>query len=127
MPAAELTKIVAVPDEHMAELATTSVSRLGWRIKFVNQKLRQLSASDQKTEKIGRDNWSYAFELVVSWRKKGALAEVTVKVREREMQWTESECKDRSKAILQAINDDADEWAESESHGQKSDAYGTAR
>src|SRR5262252_3026112 len=89
---AQLERVIHVASEHMAELATTAVSRLGWRIKFANARLRQLSAFDNQTEREGHDSWSYEFDATVKWKRLTVGTRVIVLVQESKMQWTQQDC-----------------------------------
>ena len=120
------TRTIDAPPESMAELVTTSVSRLGWRIKFVNAKLRQLSAFDNRTERISRLTWCYEFDCTVRWRKASFGVEITVSITERQMQATSGECQERCSLIFEAIEQDADQCKEVDETTQRSTAYGSA-
>ena len=120
---------IAAPLEHVAELVTTAVSRLGWRIKFVNEKLRQLSGFDNKTERLGQDMWRYSFDAFIKWRKSDSRNSVfvSVTVTEKEMSWTEEDCKKRCEEIIRGIEQDARELSENEINHPPSDSFGSAR
>lgn len=117
---------VKVPFERAAELAAATVNALGWRIKFVDQSLKRLTASDHKVEVIGRDTWRFEFDLSIRWKKSdksGAGTEYSIDVSERQMAWTEPQCKERSKAIVDGLKEDA---AQLVSSNNSSDSYGSA-
>lgn len=125
-PEAVMTRTINAPPELMAELVTTSVSRLGWRIKFVNAKLRQLSAFENKTERYSKLIWRYEFDCLVKWRKGIWGVEISVSINDREKQATSDECQDRCLQILDAIEQDAEECREVESTSEASKSYGSA-
>jgi len=110
-PEAAMSHVIDAPAEVMGELATTTVNRLGWRIKFINERLKQLSAFDNKTEKVQGVNWRYEFDLFLKWRKtdEGVLVDVTVS--ERQMQWTKNKCQERCVEVLTGIISDARDLA----------------
>jgi type IV secretory pathway TraG/TraD family ATPase VirD4 len=125
-PQAEELRTIDAPPELMAELVTTSVSRLGWRIKFVNAKLRQLSAFENKTERYSRLIWRYEFDCIVKWRKGIWGVEISVSINDRERQATSDECQARCVQILDAIEQDAEECLEVDGTTEASKSYGSA-
>ncbi len=124
---ADLSRVIEAPLELMAELVTTVVSRLGWRVKFVNEKLHQLTAYENKTDRIDQDVWRFEFDLIVKWRKANDGAEVIVTVTEKQMQWTKTQCLKRCEQILEGIENDARELKEAEESSSPSVLYGSAR
>lgn len=124
---AESSRIIEAPIESVAELATTVVSRLGWRVKFTNQKLKQLSAFDNQTERLGQDVWRFEFDAFVKWRKLSQGVEVAVTVAEKQMQWTKEHCAKRCSQILEGICNDAQELQNIEQEEVPPDMYGSAK
>lgn len=121
---ASISTTVKVQPERAAELASATANALGWRIKFVDQSLKRLTAQDNKTEVTGRDTWRFEFDLSIRWKKASAGTEFTVEVIERQMAWTEPKCKERCQEIVQGLKEDA---ALLSSSNESSDSYGSAK
>lgn len=118
-----LNALIKVPPEKAAELAAATVNALGWKVKFVDQSLKRLTASDNKTEVIWRDTWRFEFELSIRWKKSSAGTEYSIDISERQMAWTEPQCKERCQAIVDGLKEDAKFLASSDN---SSDSYGSA-
>lgn len=121
---ASVSATVTVPLERAAELSAATANALGWRIKFVDQSLKRLTASDNKTDVVGRDSWRFEFDLSIRWKKSGAGTEFSIEVAERNMAWTEPHCKERCQAIVDGLREDAVHLASS---NNESDSYGSAK
>lgn len=121
---ATISTTIKVQPERAAELASATANALGWRIKFVDQSLKRLTALDNKTEVIGRDTWRFEFDLSIRWKKSASGTEFTVDVTERQMAWTEPKCKERCQEIVQGLKEDA---ALLSSSNESSDSYGSAK
>lgn len=119
-----LKAAIKVPFERAAELAAATVNALGWRIKFVDQSLKRLTAQDNKTEVTGRDTWRFEFDLSIRWKKSDANTEYSIEISERQMAWTEPQCKERCQAIIDGLKEDAVHLASS---NNSSDSYGSAK
>lgn len=118
---------VSAPSGRIAELATTALTRLGWTIKFVNPGLKQLVAFDNKNERVMGTNWRYTFDAVVRWHHGNAVVLVEVQVSEKENTWTQEQCEQRCRDILEAIVSDAGLLEQVELASEPSTAYGSAR
>lgn len=123
---ADVSDVIDAPIEHMAELVTTTLSRLGWRIKFVNAKLGQASASENKTQHSSV-TWHFEYDAVLKWQQHQKAIEVVVNVSEKQMQWTEEECLKRCNEILDGIEYDAQQLKHTEATAEPVETHGAAR
>jgi len=126
---ARLIEVVDAPIEQMAELVATTLTSLNYRIKLVNEKLRKVSAFDNKIDHkdAGRLTYRLEFDLLVSWRKVPSGAEVTVTVTERVNKWTGQECQSRCEEVMDALHDEARLSKEIEKSSHPSSQCGSAR
>jgi type IV secretion system protein VirD4 len=121
----EVTAVIQLSIKDTAEAVSTTLNRLGWRIKMCNEKLRQASAHQQWKKTSVQDVWRCEFDAVISWRPVTNDVEVSVTVTESEMQWTRAECVKRCEQIIEGLKNDA--AVLSETSGHQSDTYGSAR
>jgi type IV secretion system protein VirD4 len=103
------------------------VSSQGWRIKYLNERLRQLSAFETTSERVGQDVWHFEFDAIIKWKKIGDRLEIDVTVTEKQMQWTAQQCEDRCNRILDGVAEDIENYQEYEKDNVASEAYGSAR
>jgi type IV secretion system protein VirD4 len=129
IPQAKLTEIVDASCERIAELISTSLTSLNYRIKIVNEKLRKITAFENKIDHRsgGRLTYRLEFDVNVTWRQIPQGTEVTAVVTERVNKWTYDQCKIRCEEVLNAIHDDATTLKEVENSSEASSQYGAAR
>jgi type IV secretion system protein VirD4 len=118
---------IDAPFNRVAELARTALARQGWRIELINEALLQLTAMQNKQERVKGVNWRYEYDAVVSWRRQGDQVNVTVEVTERQNQWTADQCKQRCQEILNGIAQNAQVLQDIERDQEPSSTYGSAR
>ncbi|MBX9723280.1 MAG: type IV secretory system conjugative DNA transfer family protein [Candidatus Obscuribacterales bacterium] len=126
MPSEVMDRVIRAPFKRVAELVRTSMARQGWRIELINEALLQITASQQKQERL-RETWRYRFEAVVSWRRQGEDVKVIVEVAERENTWTTDKCSAMCQEVLEGIEQNASLLEEVEKHQEPSTTYGAAR
>jgi hypothetical protein len=97
----------------MGEIISTTLNRLGWHVRFANDKMRQVGAVTEIARRRGQDMWRYSFDAKVRWRRENDKVCIEVTVSEKEMDWTENDCQQRCAEILTGIQDDAAVFAES--------------
>jgi len=129
VPQSRLSEIVDAPSERIAELISTSLTSLNYRIRIVNEKLRKITAFENKIDHRsgGRLTYRLEFDVNVTWRQIKEGTEVTAVVTERVNKWTYDQCKMRCEEVLNAIHDDATTLKEVENSGEASSQYGAAR
>ena len=110
----------------MGEIISTTLNRLGWHVRFANDKMRQVGAVTEIARRRGQDMWRYSFDAKIRWRRENDKVCVEVTVSEKEMDWTENDCQQRCAEILTGIQDDAAVFAESAAENEPSVAYGSA-
>jgi type IV secretion system protein VirD4 len=93
----------------------------------VNEGLLQITASQNKQERVKGVNWRYDYSAVVSWTRQGEQVNVTVEVSENQNQWTGDECRKRCQEILVGIEQNAKRLKEVEDSREPSNTYGSAR
>jgi type IV secretory pathway TraG/TraD family ATPase VirD4 len=124
---ARLAQVFDIDLPAVAEIVATAVSRHGWRIKFMNENLRQLSAFENLTERNGQDIWRFDYDLFVKWATLPSGIEIDVTVTEKQMQWTAPDCEKRCNDILDGITDAIDGLNEMRRTAAPPDAYGSAK
>jgi len=105
-PQLKLTDCFDAPLERIAELVITSLNTLGYRIKAVNDKLRTITAYEEKTDRrdSGRLVFRYEFDVELTWRKAPDGAEVSVSIAESSGSGTYEQCRLRCEDILDSID-----------------------
>jgi type IV secretion system protein VirD4 len=124
---ARLVEIVDAPLDRIAELTTTILHSLNYRIKIVNEKQRKVAAFENKIDQRDRLTWRLEFDVRVSWRQVPKGAEVTVTVVERINHWSKDQCQKRCAEILDALHDEAQLANEIEKSESASTQHGSAR
>ena len=124
---AEVEAYLVVRPEHMVELVTTTLNRFSWRQIFVNDKLKQVTATFNKMDREGQDVWKFEFSILIKWRNLDNGVNVLIRVSESQMQWTQFHCQEYCEEILAGIKSDAAELEETEKENEPSTVYGSAR
>ena len=124
---ARIAEVIDAPLDRIAELVTTTLHSLNYRIKIVNEKQRKIAAFENKIDQRDRLTWRLEFDVRVSWRMVPKGCEVTVTVSERINHWTKQLCLTRCEEILDALHEEAQLANEIEKSGESSSQHGSAR
>lgn len=123
MPSQTASQELAVESKDMAELLVVCLTGLGWRPVTVNDRMRQLIATQVKSERP----FSYEFFATLSWKPNGSGCTLSLEVREERNRWTITHCKAKCDEIMQRIAQSADVLIEANAEQPTPSRYGTAK
>jgi len=123
MPAETATQELAVAPADMAELLVVCLTGLGWRPVTVNDRMRQLVATQIKAERP----FSYEFFATFNWQPNGSGCLLKLEVREERNRWTITHCKAKCDEIMQRIADSAVVLIQANEEQPKPTRYGSAK
>ncbi|MCC7527085.1 MAG: type IV secretory system conjugative DNA transfer family protein [Candidatus Melainabacteria bacterium] len=123
MPSQTATQELAVESKDMAELLVVCLTGLGWRPVTVNDRMRQLVATQIKAERP----FSYEFFATFNWQPNGSGCQLKLEVREERNRWTITHCKAKCDEIMQRVAESADVLMQANAEQPQPTRYGSAK
>lgn len=124
---ATLAKEIDVPVGEVAELVCTVLASMGFRIEFFNERLNELTATCNKSERVEGLTWVYDYHATVLWSLCEDGTKISVEITERRNALTAGTCRSMCEQVLSGIGSRARRLAEVEASKEKPNRYGTAR
>lgn len=124
MPVETVTLVLPVNQADVAELLTVCMSGFGWRIVQVNDRLRQIIASQSKSQGA----FHYEFFATFSWSELGDdMINMTLEVREERNRWTITHCRTKCEEIKERLLQSAERMQRANVNQPAPTRYGSAR
>lgn len=127
MPQSHGTFTIAAPPDKVPEIARTAIGRAGWRVDIINTEFCELSANDERTDRIKGQNWRYSYRLVMQWEEVEGGTRIEASVEERNYQWTIQNCSKRLKEIADIMKEQSKRYQKLKAKERPRTKYGSAR
>ena len=127
MPKATITESIQAPKERIAELLRSCLASGGWKIELINEDLCELTALQNKSERVKGVQWTYEYRCLASWEPVGASVSVVIEIQEDKNNWTADYCKTRARELMNALQEKASRLAKLETSKPMPNRYGSAR
>jgi type IV secretion system protein VirD4 len=114
---------LAIAPKDMAELLVVCLTGLGWRPVTVNDRMRQLVATQIKAERP----FSYEFFATFNWQANGSGCLLKLEVREERNRWTITHCKTKCAEIMQRVAESAEVLMQANAEQPQPTRYGSAK
>lgn len=127
MPKATIVQTVPAPKERIAELLRSCLASGGWKIELINEDLCELTALQNKSERIKGIQWAYEYRCLASWEQDSSLVVVKIEIQEDRNNWTADNCKVRARELMNALEEKAERLEKLDKSKTVPDRYGSAR
>lgn len=118
-----MSHVVYVPVQEAAELITTCLVGLSWRVGLVNERHKQITAAQTRQER----RFSYEFYATVQWSAHVDGITIDLEVQEQRNNWSTTQCKKKCLELMQRFVEQSERFAANHEQEEPPNRYGSAR